>query len=143
MTQEEINKKHEQQLKINTVLDYTKWSFERRRDGKPHDHATWQKARDYALLEQHTRNIEANRKFLAGLQEKKDAEARQHEREIDVELLPQKQRLMRQWLSDHPDLAESDFESKAWIHLRQNLVEERTDAAREAEIKRQLATGRY
>jgi hypothetical protein len=143
MTQEEIRKQHEQQLQNNITLDYTKWSFERRRRGLSTDHDLWQKERDYVMREQFTHNAETRRKYLAGLQEKRDVEARADERAIDAELLPKKLRLKRQWLADNPTFSENDFETKAWVHLRQNLVEERTDAAREAELKRQLSTFRY
>ncbi len=143
MTQEEINKKHAAQLEFNTVTDYTKWSFERRQRGLSTDHDLWKKERDYAQLERHMSNNETQRKHLAGLQEKRDAEARAIEWRIDEELLPKKLRLKRQWLADNPTFTESDFEAKAWIHLRQNLIEERAESAHEAELKRQLATGRY
>jgi hypothetical protein len=103
----------------------------------------WQKERDYVMREQYTTNIETRRKYLAGLQEKKDAAARADERAIDAELLPKKLRLKRQWLADNPTFSEDDFEAKAWIHLRQNLVEEREEAGHVAEIKRQLGRLRY
>jgi hypothetical protein len=143
MTQEEINKKHAEQLEFNTVTDYTKWSFERRQRGLSTDHDLWKKERDYAQLERHMSNNEAQRKHLAGLQEKRDAEERAIERAIDAEIEPQKQRLKRDWLANNPTFSESDFESKAWIHLRQNLLEDREANAANAEIKRQLSTGRY
>jgi len=143
MTQAEINERHEQQMQINTTLDYTKWSAERRRSGLSTDHDLWQKERDYVMREQHTSNIETRRKRLAGLEAAKAEKRREHEREIDAELLPTKLRLKRDWLANNPTFTESDFESKAWVHLRQNLVEERAEAAREAEIAAQMATGRY
>jgi hypothetical protein len=124
-------------------LDYTAWSAARREAGKPHDHATWQSARDAAIFEQKFDNARARSQYLAGLQEKRDAEARQHEREIDAELLPTKLRLKRDWLANNPTFTEADFESKAWIHLRANLVEEREDLSQAAEIKRQLSRLRY
>lgn len=143
MNQQEINKRHEQQLETNIALDYTAWSFERRRRGLSTDHDLWQKERDYVMREQFTTNAETRRKYLAELEEKKAVRARQHEHEIDAELLPTKLRLKRQWLANNPTFTESDFEAKAWIHLRANLVEERAEAARDAELKRQLSTFRY
>jgi hypothetical protein len=143
MTPEEIKRRHEKQMRINTALDFTKWSAERREAGKPHDHATWQTARDAVLFQQKWDNAKAHNQHLAELQEKRDAEERAIERRIDEELLPKKLRLKRQWLADNPTFTEADFESKAWVHLRQNLIEERTDAGHAAEIKRQLGRLRY
>jgi hypothetical protein len=142
MTTEEL-KKHEQQLQNNITLDFTSWSAERRRRGLSTDHDLWQKERDYVMREQFTTNAETRRKYLATLAEKKDAEARAGERAVDAELEPTKLRLKRQWLADNPTFSESDFESKAWIHLRQNLVEEREELSQAAEIKRQLSRLRY
>jgi hypothetical protein len=142
MTIEE-QKRHEQQLETNIRLDFTAWSARERRAGKPHDHASWQSVRDAAIFDSKWENAKARSEYLATLAEKKAVEERKHQREIDAELLPQKQRLMRQWLADNPTFTEADFETKAWIHLRQNLIEERTDAARAAELKRQLSTFRY
>jgi hypothetical protein len=142
MTNEEL-KTHEQQLQNNVTLDYTAWSFERRRRGLSTSHDLWQSERDYVMREQFTANAETRRKYLATLQEKRDAEARADERVIDAELLPTKLRLKRDWLANNPTFTEADFEQKAWVHLRQNLVEERAANAANAEIKRQLASGRY
>jgi hypothetical protein len=142
MTTEEL-KRHEQQLETNIRLDYTAWSTQQRRAGKPFDHQSWQAVRDAAIFDSKWENAKARSEYLAGLQEKKDAEARAGERAIDAELLPKKLRLKRQWLADNPTFSESDFESKAWIHLRQNLIEERADAGHVAEIKRQLGRLRY
>jgi hypothetical protein len=142
MTAEEL-KRHEQQLQNNVTLDYTAWSAQQRRAGKAFDHQSWQTARDAAIFEQKWENARARSQYLATLAEKRDAEARQHEREIDAELLPTKLRLKRDWLANNPTFTEADFESKAWIHLRANLVKEREDLSQAAEIKRQLSRLRY
>jgi hypothetical protein len=143
MTQTEIEKQVDQAQQDAITLDFSKWSFQQRQAGKPHDHESWQTARDYVLSRQRTDNGIARYQHLSKIAEAKAAKHREHEREIDRELEPKKQRLMRQWLADNPTFTESDFESKAWIHLRQNLIEELEDASQAAEIKRQLASGRY
>jgi hypothetical protein len=142
MTAEE-QKRHEQQLETNIRLDFTAWSAQQRAAGKPHDHQSWQSVRDAAIFDSKWENAKTRSEYLATLAEKKDAEARQREREIDAELLPTKLRLKRDWLANNPTFTEADFESKAWIHLRANLVEERADLSQAAEIKRQLSRLRY
>ncbi len=142
MTQEEL-KRHEQQLQDNVTLDFSKWSFEQRRAGKPFDHQSWQTARDYVLSRQRTENGVARYQHLSKIAEVKAAKQREHEREIDAELLPTKLRLKRDWLANNPTFSEIEFETKAWHLLKENLLEERETDAANAEIQRQLASGRY
>ena len=143
MTDNELQSEINQAQQDAITLDFSKWSFQQRRAGKPFDHQSWQTARDAVLSRQRWDNATARNQRLSQEQAAKDAKAREHETQIDAELLPKKLRLKRQWLADNPTFSEADFESKAWIHLRANLVEERTDAGREAELKRQLSTFRY
>ena len=90
---------------------------------------------------------EENQRFrdehLAGLATQRAEEHKLEERRLDALLEPEKQRRKRQWLADHPDKSESDFERHAWPQLRVNLVEE-MEAADEKEIEMSLRrTGRY
>ncbi len=137
--QEEINRAKQDAL----TLDYTKWSFAQRRAGKPFDHSSWQVARDAVLFQQKWDNATARNQRLSQEQAARDARARELDRELDRELEPQKLRLKRDWLANNPTFTEADFESKAWTHLRANLVEEREANAANAEIERQLSSGRY
>jgi len=97
--------------------------------------------RDETLARQQIENDELRRNRLARLASAKDEKRREHEREIDAELEPQKQRLKRDWLANNPAFTEFDFERKAWILLRQNLVEERNAASLSSEIQSQMAKG--
>ncbi len=99
--------------------------------------------RDETFARQQIENDELRRNRLARLASAKDEKRREHEREIDVELEPAKQRLKRDWLANNPSFTESDFEKKAWVHLRQNLVEQRNTASLNAEITAQMAKGRH
>jgi hypothetical protein len=99
--------------------------------------------RDDTVIQQRIENDELRRKYLAGLEAAKDEKRREHEREIDAELEPAKQRLKRAWLANNPAFTEFDFEKKAWILLRQNLLEERNAASLNAEIQAQMAKGRH
>ncbi len=137
--QDQINRAEQDAI----TLDYTKWSFEQRRAGHSTDHDLWQRERAAVLSRQRYDNDAARQRHLSKIAAAKDEKRRQHEREIDAELLPTKLRLKRDWLANNPTFTEADFESKAWTHLRANLVEERKSDAANAEIKRQLASGRY
>ena len=50
---------------------------------------------------------------------------------------------MREWLANHPGETVQDFEKKAWHHLRENLVAERSRKAMETELEAAWATGRF
>jgi hypothetical protein len=113
------------------------------RTKKPFDHQSWQTARDYVLSRQRTENGVARYQHLSKIAEVKAAKQREHEREIDAELLPTKLRLKRDWLANNPTFSEIEFETKAWHLLKENLLEERETDAANAEIQRQLASGRY
>jgi hypothetical protein len=143
MTDEQIKKELSQVEQDNITLDYSKWSFQRRQANLSTEHSLWETARDYVQLRQVRDNSETRGKYLAGLEAKKAEQRREHEREIDAELEPTKQRLKRDWLANNPSFTESDFEKKAWVHLRQNLIEERNTASLSAEIAAQMAKGRY
>ncbi len=98
--------------------------------------------RDETVARQRIENDELRRNRLAQLEARKDEKRREHEREIDVELEPAKQRLKRDWLANNPAFTEFDFEKKAWILSRQNLVEQRNAASLNAEIAAQMVKGR-
>jgi hypothetical protein len=127
----------------NINLDYSKWSFERRRAGLPFTHELWQNARDQTLARMKAENAFLRGKYLAGLEAARAEKQRENDAEIDRELEPQKQRLMREWLVNHPNETADSFGKKAWIHLRQNLIEERNADAFHAEVERQKASGLF
>ena len=60
---------------------------------------------------------EEDRRFrdehLAGLETKRAEEHKREKERIDAILEPEKQRRKRQWLADHPDKIEADFERHA------------------------------
>ncbi len=125
------------------TLDYSKWSQQRTRAGLSNSHQIWQQERDDLRVRQQNQNAELRRKYLAGLEAAKAEKQREYDAEIDRELEPTKQTLMRGWLANNPTFSESDFEKMAWQHLRQNLIEQRTKEAFEAELQAQRASGRY
>jgi len=85
----------------------------------------------------------ARERNLSKTEAEKAEKRRETDAAIDAELLPTKLGLMGDWLANNPTFTEADFESKAWIQLRSNLVEEREEAARDAELARQFTSGRY
>ncbi len=141
MTNEEKIKWQTAQDQI--TLDYSKWSQQRTRAGLSNSHEMWQQERDDVLARQQNQNAELRRKYLDGLKDAKAEKQREYDAEIDRELEPQKQRLKREWLANNPTQTPNDFEKKAWIHLRQNLIEQRNNQSLEAELQSQRASGRY
>jgi septum formation inhibitor MinC len=143
MTDEQIKQSMAQIEQDNINLDYSKWSFEQRRANLPNDHNLWQQVRDRTLARQKSDNAEAGRKYRATLEAAKAEKQREYDAEIDRELEPQKQRLMREWLANNPNFTATDFEKKAWHLLKANLIEQRTARIFENDIRQMQETGRY
>ncbi len=143
MTDKEIQDQVNQATQDTVSLDFSAWSAQQRRAGLPFDHNSWQIERDRTLDRQRAENADAGRKYRATLEAAKADKKREYDAEIDRELEPKKQQLMREWLANNPTQTPADFEKKAWIHLRENLIEQRS-ADNSAATRRQLqATGRY
>lgn len=75
------------------------------------------------------RNAATRANYLAGLAAKRAEQAHQQQAAIDAELEPQRVRLERQWLADHPEKSATDFQRHAWPHLKANLTEQSKQAA--------------
>jgi hypothetical protein len=141
MTAEEKIKQQSEQ--DNATFDYDKWSFARRQAKLSTDHDLWKQERDAVLARWQTNNDETRRKYLAGLENEKTAKQAEADARIDARLEPQKQFLKREWLANNPNETAADFEKKAWVHLRENLLEQRRNETFEAELQSQRSTGRY
>ena len=76
---------------------------------------------------QRAENRRAREAHRASLEAQRAAEHRRHEAELDAELAPTKQRIKREWLASHPYATEADFATKAWPHLKANLLEDRRE----------------
>jgi hypothetical protein len=139
----ELEKMEWQTEQDQITLDYSKWSQQRIGAKLSNDHNLWKEQRDDVLARWQSENGETRRKYLSQLEAGKDEKRREIDRELDRELEPQKQRLKRDWLANNPSFTESDFEKKAWILLRQNLIEERKTAVMEATTQQLRASGRY
>ena len=105
-------------------------------DAEQQKQARYQELRDI-------KNAETRSKYLAGLEADKAEKAKLADIELDIELEPRKQVLMRDWLANQPGKTSIDFEKIAWPHLRENLIVERDELARQATIAEGRASGRY
>jgi hypothetical protein len=143
MTDEQLKQSITQAEQDNITLDFTKWSFQQRQAKLPSSHELWQQEHDAVLARQQAENTELRQRYLAKLQAAKAEKQREYDAELDRELEPQKQRLMREWLANNPNFTATDFDKKAWIHLRQNLIAQRQSESLQAELQSQLSTGRY
>ncbi len=81
ITKEEVAKSMAQIEADNINLNYSEWSFERRRSGLSTDHDVWKQARDQTLARQQSENAELRRKRLASLEA--DKAAKQAERDAE------------------------------------------------------------
>lgn len=77
------------------------------------------------------------------IEQERQAQLAADEAEFDRQIGPEKVKLRRQWLSDHPSNTAADFEAKAWPHLRANLRDEAKQALVAASREALLRTGRY
>ena len=74
--------------------------------------------------------------------EKADRLKAQEER-LEEALSPERERLMREWIANHPGKTEADFSRFAWPQLRPNVVAEREAHFRREQSERILASGQY
>jgi len=88
-------------------------------------------------------NSESRRRYEASLESAKAAKQCEHDAELDQELEPQKQTLMREWLANSPGKTEADFNKIAWPRLRTNLLEQKKNESFNAEINAGALSGRY
>ncbi len=107
------------------------------------DHEAEQEKQAHYQQMRDQRNAETRKQYLGGLEARKVEEAKLRNLEIDAELQPRKQFLQREWLANQPGKTSIDFEKAAWPHLRENLIVERDELARQATIAEGRASGRY
>jgi hypothetical protein len=125
------------------TLDYSKWSFQQRQAKLSTDHDLWKSERDAVLARWQANNDQTRAEYLTKLAAEKAAKQSERDAQIDLELEPTKQTLMRGWLANNPNETAADFEKKAWQHLRTNLIEQGKAESFEAELQAQMASGRY
>jgi len=82
-------------------------------------------------------------RYLAGLAAQRAADEAANNDRLEAALTPERIRLERQWLADHPDLTPEDFRRRAWPRLRENLGDERAAQHLEAEKAALRRTGMY
>lgn len=96
-----------------------------------------------AQREREEANQEARRAYLKGLESQAAEQRAARDAEDEALLQPERTRLQRQWLSDHPDRTETDFLNRAWPQLRRNLLEDKANGLRDAEIARMMKQGKH
>jgi len=108
-----------------------------------------------AFVNQHEAAAEAQRQadaaenerlrnnYLAGLAAKQAAAQAEQDARLEAALAPERDRLEREWLANHPDHSPEDFRRRAWPQLRQNLGDERAAQHLEAQKEALRATGKY
>lgn len=143
MTEKEIQEQNNRAEQDIITLDYAKWSFQQRRLKRSDDHNLWQQERDCVIDRQRSDNAKSRAGYLQDLEDKKRAKQRADDAKTDRQLEPQKQTLMREWLANNPDKTPEDFNKSAWLHLRQNLIEQSRAADLNAHIEAEKASGRY
>ncbi len=113
MTDEQIKQSMRQIEADNINLDYSKWSFERRRAGLPTNHDLWQGARDQTLARQQAENAETRRKYLASLEADKAAKQAERDAENKVKQIAAEASLKSSLKASYmanPAASDEDFE---------------------------------
>ncbi len=143
MTEKELQNEIDRAKQDAITLDYSKWSFQQSQAKLPNDHTLWQQKRDRVINQQKSDNDATRASYLQDLENKKAERQHTDDAEIDRQLEPQKQTLMREWRANHPGKTTDDFNKPAWIHLRQNLIEQGNADAMNAQINSLKSSGRY
>jgi hypothetical protein len=143
MTEKELQQQIDRAMQDAITLDFSKWSAQRIQAKLSTDHNQWQIERDRTLARQQNDNAEVRARHLNKLQTDREAKRADADAQTEIQLQPQKQTLMREWLASNPTQTAADFDKKAWHLLKENLIEQRKTDALDADIKANLATGRY
>ena len=144
MTQNEIDTAVAQAKEANFVLNnYTAWSNREKLAKRPHDGNAWAAACEAIRHGQYNDNLDARNNRLAKIEEEQKAKQAEADAKTDVRLEPRKQQLKRDWLANNPSFSEKDFETKAWPHLKHNLLENDKQTALQAELASGAQSGRY
>jgi len=80
---------------------------------------------------------------LAALAAKRAADEAANDARLEAALEPERARLERLWLSEHPDRTPGDFARRAWPLLRLNLADERASEHLEAQKRALARSGAY
>jgi len=82
-------------------------------------------------------------RYLAGLAAQRAADEAANDARLEASLEPERTKLQRQWLADHPDHSAEDFRSKAWPRLRANLGDQRAAELHEEQKAALARSGAY
>jgi len=82
-------------------------------------------------------------RYLAELAASRAAAQAEQDSRLEAALAPERDRLEREWLANHPDHSPEDFRRRAWPLLRQNLGDQRAGEHFEAEKAALRRTGMY
>ncbi|MDQ3255395.1 MAG: hypothetical protein M3R15_16095 [Acidobacteriota bacterium] len=96
-----------------------------------------------ADAERKRQNDAARSRYLASLEAERAERRAATEAKLEAEIGPERERAMRDWLANHVDNSEKDFLTKAWPHLRKNVLAERERQQYEREVAAVRATGKY
>lgn len=91
------------------------------------------------------RRLELEQRINARAKAEAEEEARRKaaEEQLELELQPEKARIRRQWLADHPGKTPAEFDRFAWPNLRQNVIEAREERLRREQREKLAASGSY
>jgi len=105
------------------------------RQGYTNDFQARQAAAQEAARKEQEARVAENARLRAVYQQElaaqRQAEADRMTARFDADVAPVKERARRQWLYDHPDRTETDFETQAWPLLRANLEDEAKTAIKD------------
>ena len=83
-------------------------------------------ARQEREAQEHERaKEESRRRWALKLETDREEQQRASEARLEEELAPDKARIQREWLANHPGKTPAEFDRFAWPQIRLNLVEDR------------------
>ena len=85
---------------------------------------------------------ESRRQWLLKLKAEEEEKGKVAEARLEEQLAPDKARIQREWLANHPGKTEADF-MQVWPRLRQGIVEDRRRELLETEREKMRTSGNY
>jgi hypothetical protein len=131
MTKKQEVTKIEQAELDKITLNYEKWQARQIEANLPSHYVLWTEERDAVLQRQRIEKETAQQNRVNALKVERRTKSRENESEVNLELTREMNRLRSQWLTDHPNNTEADFE-KVRPLFRELLIEQLyTDALNE------------
>jgi hypothetical protein len=134
MTKKQGFSQTEQAEQDKITLNYETWQARQIKANLPSHYVLWSEEREAVLHHQRTEKDAEQQNRINAMKVERRAKSRENESEINSELTMEMNRLRNQWLADHRDKTEADFE-KVRPLFRELLVEQLYTDALDEQVK--------